>query len=184
MGYVDCLGTVAQDTAFSTKVKELSGADFDRCYQCLTCTLGCPFAPAMDFRPHQVLRMVQLGLKYRVLQSSAIWFCASCQACATRCPHDVDIPRVMDVLRQMALEEGVQAREISIPLLHQTFLRDIERRGRLYELGMLLRLKLKTGDFFSDLGQGLKMLWKRKLKLLPATKPGGMAQIRAIFRGR
>ena len=184
MGYVKCLETEARDTTFATEIKERSGVNFDRCYQCLTCTLGCPFCFAMDFTPNQVLRMVQLGLKDKVLQSSAIWFCASCQACATRCPHEVDIPRVMDVLRQMALEAGIQNREISIPLLHRTFLQSIEQRGRQYELGTLLRLKLKTRDFFSDLGLGLKMLVKGKLALLPPKKTEGMEQIRAIFGKR
>ncbi len=182
MAYIDYVETEARDKTFATEVRERSGVNFDRCYQCLTCTLGCPFCFAMDFSPNQVPRMVQLGLKDRVLHSSAIWFCASCQACATRCPHEVDIPRVMDALRQMALEEGIQRREISIPSLHRTFLQSIERWGRQYELGTLLKLKLKTRDFFGDLGLGLKMLVKGKLALFPPTKIKGMEQIRAIFR--
>jgi len=182
MGYVDCLETEVRDTTFATEVKERSRVNFDRCYQCFTCTLGCPFCFAMDFSPNQVLRMVQLGLKDKVLQSSAIWFCASCQACATRCPHEVDLPRVMDVLRQMALEAGVQTSETCIPSLHRTFLQSIERWGRQYELGTLLKLKLKTGDFFSDIGLGLKMLVKGKLALFPPSKIKEIEQIRAIFR--
>ena len=184
MEYVERLGTEVRDTTFSTKVKELSGVNFDRCYQCLTCTLGCPFFFAMDFWPNQVLRMVQLGLKDKVLQSSTIWLCASCEACATRCPHEIDIPRVMDVLRQMALEERVQARETSVTSFHRAFLQSIERWGRQYELGTLLKLKLNTRDFFSDLRLGLKMLWRGKLNLFPPTKTKGMEQIRTIFRKR
>ena len=184
MGNIACLETEARDKTFAAEVKERSGVNFDRCYQCLTCTLGCSFCYAMDFSPNQVVRMVQLGLRDEVLRSSAIWFCASCQACAARCPHDVDIPRVMDVLRQMALEAGIQNREISIPLLHRTFLQSIEQWGRQYELGTLLKLKLKTRDFFSDLGLGLKMLLKGKLALLPPAKTGGIKQIKAIFGKR
>jgi len=182
MTYVQSLATVARDTTFADEVKERSGVNIDRCYQCLTCTLGCSFCFAMDFAPNQVVRMVQLGLRDEVLSSTAIWFCASCQACATRCPHDVDIPRVMDILRLMSLEAGVENRNTSIPSLHRTFLKSIERRGRQYELGILLALKLKTGDFLSDLGLGLKMLFKGKLALLPPKKTREMKQIREIFR--
>ncbi|MBU2608114.1 MAG: 4Fe-4S dicluster domain-containing protein [Chloroflexi bacterium] len=183
MGQIDCLETEARDATFSARVKESSGINFDRCYQCLTCTLGCPFCFAMDFSPNQVLRMVQLGLKDRVLRSSAIWFCASCKACYTRCPHDVDIPRMMDALRQMALEAGVESKETSIPQLHRTFLHSIEQWGRQYELGTLLKLKLKTKDFFGDLVLGLKMLWKGKMPLLPPKKKGG-DKLRDIFEKR
>jgi len=182
MTYVESLITGARDATFADEVREQSGVNLGRCYQCLTCTLGCPFCFAMDFSPNQIVRMVQFGMRDKVLSSKAIWFCASCQACATRCPHDVDIPRVMDVLRQMALEAGVENRDTLIPSLHRTFLKSIERRGRQYELGVLLALKLRTRELFSDLGLGLKMLFKGKLALLPPKKTRGMKQVRTIFK--
>ena len=182
MTQVQTLENGAADTAFADEVKRRSGVNLDRCYQCFTCTLGCPFYFAMDFSPNQMVRMVQLGLREKVLSSTAIWFCASCQACATRCPHDVDIPRVMDTLRQMSLEAGVENRDISIPSLHRTFLNSIKRRGRQYELGILLALKLKTGEILSDLRLGLKMLLKGKLPILPPEKTREMGQIRKIFK--
>ncbi|MFC2122194.1 4Fe-4S dicluster domain-containing protein [Bacteroidota bacterium] len=183
MGQIDCLETEVRDETFAARVRENSGIDFNRCYQCLTCTLGCPFCFAMDFSPNQVVRMVQLGLKDKVLRSSAIWFCASCKACYTSCPHDVNIPRMMDALRQMALEAGIESQETSIPQLHRTFLRGIEQWGRQYEMGTLLRLKLKTGDLLGDLALGLKMLWKGKMPLFPPNKKGG-DKLRAIFGKR
>lgn len=184
MSYIANSVIEAQDVNFPTRVMELSGVNLDRCYQCLTCTLGCPLVLAMDWTPNQVLRMTQLGLKDKVLQSSAIWFCASCQACAVRCPQEIDIPRVMDVLRQMALEQRATTAATLIPAFHRSFLRSIERRGRQYDLGTLLKIKLKTGDLFSDLRLGWQMLVKRKLAILPPVTAKGIEQVKDIFRRR
>jgi heterodisulfide reductase subunit C len=48
--------------------------------------------------------MVQLGIE-EVLEAETIWICASCQTCLSRCPRGVDLPRVMEALRQIALRE-------------------------------------------------------------------------------
>ena len=65
--FTDELGCQLGDPAFGREVKQVSGVNIDRCYQCLTCSLGCPLAFAMDYLPHQVIRMTQLGFKERVL---------------------------------------------------------------------------------------------------------------------
>ena len=58
----------------------------------------------MDLLPSQVMRLVHLGAEDEVLESQAIWLCASCEACTTRCPMDIDIAAVMDALRILAVE--------------------------------------------------------------------------------
>ena len=179
MQYVDKSGEATRDANFSQKVKEASSTNIDRCYQCLTCSLSCPAAFAMDYLPNQIVRMVQLGLKQQTLTSSTIWVCADCEACATRCPNEVEILRLMDTLREMALREGVG--EKAVTAFHHIFLGNIKRWGKQYELSLILRLKLKTRDFFGDLGLGIKMLQKGKLKLLPP-RFAGSEEVRAIFR--
>ena len=84
-----------------------SGLNIQDCYQCQKCSAGCPVAFAMDYKPNQVMQMVLLGMKERVLSCKTIWVCASCYTCSTRCPNDIDIAGVMDWLRQSALREGV-----------------------------------------------------------------------------
>lgn len=157
----------AIEPGFAARVIARSGANLGRCYQCLTCTLGCPVAPDMDYPPNQIVRMVQLGLKDAVLGSATIWLCAACETCVTRCPNEVDIVAMMDTLRQMALEEKVKCKETAIANFHQLFLDSIREHGHQYELGLLMRLKLKNRDLFSDIGLGMKMLSKGKLKILP-----------------
>jgi len=150
------------DLSFAREVKEASQAHLERCYQCFACSSGCPVAYAMDYTPHQIIRMVQLGLKDRVLDSSTIWLCASCETCATRCPNDIDIVLVMDTLRQMALREG-RTQQTKLPLFHTTFLAGIKSNGKIHELMLILRYMLLSGDIFnfkklpSDMVLGAKM---------------------------
>jgi len=166
MHYINKEGRTEIDRSFGEQVKKASGAEIDRCYQCLTCSLGCPSAFAMDYLPHQIVRMVQLGLRQEVLTSSTIWVCADCQACASRCPNEVDLVGIMDVLREISLREGL-VKERSVADFHRIFLGNIEQWGRQHELSLIIKLKLKTKDLFSDLPLGIKMLKKGKLKLLP-----------------
>ncbi len=179
MQYMDKSGQIIYDANFPQKVKEASGTNINRCYQCLTCSLGCPVVFAMDYMPNQIVRMVQLGLKQQTLTSSTIWVCANCEACATRCPNDVEILRLMDTLREMALREGVG--EKAVTTFHHVFLENIKRRGKQHELSMMLQLKLKMKDFFSDIDLGIKMLLKGKLRLLPL-RVRELKELRAIFQ--
>ena len=145
-----------------------SGLNIQDCYQCQKCSAGCPVAFAMDYKPNQIMQMVSLGMKERVLSSKTIWVCASCYTCSTRCPNDIDIAGVMDWLRQSALRAGVVPAEKEVPLFHAAFLDSIRSHGRVHELGMMARYKMKTGKFFDDFKLGWKMFSKGKLKLLPS----------------
>ena len=93
------------DPGFAAKVEELSGEDLSRCYYCLKCSAGCPSALAMPYRPAEMVRMVQLGLKDELLASPSIWYCLHCETCGARCPNDISIAKLTQALRQMALEE-------------------------------------------------------------------------------
>jgi len=92
-----------------------------------------------------------------------------------------DRPLLMDTLRQMALEQGVEVPEKRIVLFHRTFLDQVRRRGRIYELGLAARYKLASWTLFQDLIAGLKFLWKRKFKFLPEAVKG-LSDIRTIWR--
>ena len=145
-----------------------TGINVQDCYQCQKCSAGCPVAFAMDYKPNQVMQMVLLGMKERVLSCKTIWVCASCYTCSTRCPNDIDIAKVMDWLRQSALREGVVPAEKEVALFHAAFLDSIRSHGRVHELGMMARYKMKTGKFFDDFKLGWKMFSRGKLKLLPS----------------
>lgn len=92
---------------FGLRVDELSGQKLYDCYQCGNCSSGCPLAQEMDILPSAMMRFAQLGQKDILLNSGTIWICASCFQCTVRCPKGIDIEAVMDTLRQLALEAGV-----------------------------------------------------------------------------
>jgi heterodisulfide reductase subunit C len=91
---------------FVHQVEEISGQDLLACNQCGKCSAGCPVVATMDILPSQVIRMAQLGME-EVLECKTIWICASCLTCVARCPKGVDLPRLMEALRQIALRKGV-----------------------------------------------------------------------------
>lgn len=99
---------------FCQQVEEISGENLLACNQCGKCSAGCPVVASMDLLPSQVIRMAQLGME-EVLGSRAIWICASCLTCVTRCPKGVDLPRLMEALREISLRAG--ASEIDLDKL-------------------------------------------------------------------
>jgi len=172
--------TIAQDTSFANEVIEATGVRVDRCYQCMTCTLGCPVADAMDFPPNQVMRLIDQGAKDTLLQSRTIWMCVTCENCFARCPNQIDTAAVMDYLREEATKQGVEVSETRIQLLHQVFAENIRSYGKIHEATMLMAYKLKSKDFFSDMAIGLKLFLKGKIPLFPV-KVKGLDQVKKIF---
>ena len=164
---------------FAETVKETSGLDVNACYQCKKCTSGCPVSYAMDYPPTQLIHAIRLGLKELVLNSDTIWLCASCETCTTRCPQELDLVKVMDALRIMALRAGIKPKVSEVAAFNRTGLANIRFFGRMYELGLIGMLKRSTGQFTKDIGLGIKMLKKGKLKLLPSFQ--GSATTRRIF---
>jgi heterodisulfide reductase subunit C len=96
------------DPRFKYEISKMHGGEkLMRCFQCGTCTSDCPIARFSDtYRPRQIIRMTQLGLKDRVLNSDALWLCAACFTCTDRCPQDVEVASVIRVLRNLAAKEG------------------------------------------------------------------------------
>ncbi len=96
------------DPKFKYEISKMHGGEkLMRCFQCGTCTSDCPIARFSDtYRPRQIIRMTQFGLKDRVLNSDTLWLCASCFTCTDRCPQDVEVASVIRVLRNLAAERG------------------------------------------------------------------------------
>lgn len=138
-----------------------------KCYQCLSCTLGCPLAEEMDFKPHQLVNLLILGKDKEVLNSLTPWICASCESCEVRCPNGVPLSELMDRIRQRALKEKIyKGKGFSLPLI---FLKEIKKRGRIHEISLILGLKRLVGFKVSmeELRMGLRMFLKGKLRIRP-----------------
>ncbi len=92
--------------SFVKKLEELSGQNLLSCYQCGKCSAGCPVVSDMDILPSQIIRYAQMGLAEELFQSKAIWICASCFTCNTRCPKGINIAEVIEAIRQILLRKG------------------------------------------------------------------------------
>lgn len=102
--------------SFVQKLEELSGQNLLSCYQCGKCSAGCPVVSDMDILPSQIIRYAQMGLAEELFQSKAIWICASCFTCNTRCPKGINIAEVIEAIRQILLRKGedhLKIKEIS-----------------------------------------------------------------------
>jgi heterodisulfide reductase subunit C len=94
------------------EVEELCGENLFGCYQCGTCSAGCPFIDDMDLSPDEVIRYVILD-KPEVLNSKTIWLCSSCFTCAERCPRDINITKIMEALRQIILRKKIDRTKLA-----------------------------------------------------------------------
>ena len=153
------------------RLERATGVRVSRCYQCGKCSAGCPVADEMDHPPSRLLRLLQTELarhEAAALGSRAIWLCLGCETCVSRCPNEVDLPRAIDHLRAEALATGAAHRDArDILAFHRAFLDTIRGHGRLYELGLIARYKLKTGHLLQDVALAPSMFAKGKIGLLP-----------------
>jgi heterodisulfide reductase subunit C len=150
------------------EISQRSGEQVELCYHCHKCAAGCPVLSSMTYGPDRILRMAALGQTRDVLQSSDIWLCAGCFACATRCPNGIDIAAVMDALRQAAIAEGVPAGVPDAYLFHRLFLGVVRRLGRSHEAAMLGLFKvLSHVPIVQDMDAGIRLFLRGKVPLIP-----------------
>jgi heterodisulfide reductase subunit C len=159
----------------------LAGYHIQACLQCRKCSSGCPVAAGADILPHELIRLLQLGQSKQVLASRLIWDCTSCQTCTTRCPQQVDLAGVHDALRRMSGGQTRQPAGRTVVAFHEALLRCVRRLGRVHEISLMVSFKLRTRQFFTDVGKLPPMLAKGKLTILPRSVPG-RAQRKAMFR--
>ncbi|HLO57464.1 MAG TPA: 4Fe-4S dicluster domain-containing protein [Bacteroidales bacterium] len=156
---------------FKHDILKSTGVHVDKCYQCGKCSAGCPLAEEMDYPPSYVMRMLQTGnpeFREKVIRSFTIWVCLSCETCYARCPMSIEIPRLMDYMRELSLSEkktNPKAREIIS--FHKSFLDSIEKTGRLYEIGLLADYKVRTLKLMQDVQLAPAMFRRGKLNIVP-----------------
>ena len=178
------------DACLNTHDETMAYLNTSACYQCKRCTNGCPLFFAMDIYPDEVIRRVNLGHMDRVLTCHTIWLCSACETCTTRCPNEVDIAGVMDYLKEKAIRCGVSPPQKSTYAFHESFMKEIEKRGRIFEAGLMQRYMLRSGELFrkivngsimEDVTLGLKMLRKGRMPIRPESIKG-RKEVRRMMR--
>src|SRR3972149_2919797 len=137
------------DPKFKYEITKMHGGEkLLKCFQCGTCTSDCPVARFSDtYRPRTLIRMAQLGLKDRVLNSDTLWLCAACFTCTDRCPQDVKVASVIRVLRNLAAERGC------VPIVFKDQASSILESGYAYKIPEL-RIKKRESQGLPPLPKG------------------------------
>jgi len=171
----------ALDPQFCREVRQQSGQPVELCYHCQVCQAGCPLASLVSFGPNRVLRLVQLGARRSALTAEMAWLCTACEACSVTCPNGIDIPRVVEALRAMAVAAGVVSPRHREAAFNRAFRTEVLARGRMAELSLMARYKLAARDLFRDLGLAWQLLRRGKLNL---GRPGMRRpeEVRRLFR--
>jgi len=94
------------DPEFVNEIIKAGGENVFACYQCGTCTAGCPAGWKTGYKIRSILRKSVLGLKQEVISDQAIWNCTTCYTCQDRCPRDVRPTEVIKTIRNLAVEGG------------------------------------------------------------------------------
>ncbi len=162
------------------EIRAATGGNPARCYQCGKCSAGCPMAQEGVLRPHDVMRLVNLDEREKVLSAEAIWLCLTCETCVARCPNDCDPARIIDALRETAMRESRTVPR-RIAAFHRSFLDQVRLTGRMFELGLMAEYKLRTGALLQDLTAAPGTVARGKLSLAPHAIDG-VDDVRRIFK--
>jgi heterodisulfide reductase subunit C len=80
----------------------------------------------------------------------------------------IDIPKIMDFLRESSLKEKKANRKAKeIIAFHKSFLDSIHYTGRLYEIGLFAGYKARTLKILDDMDLAPKMIRRGKLNIIP-----------------
>jgi heterodisulfide reductase subunit C2 len=97
----------SEANAVVAKIGEISGENLRKCMQCGTCSSLCPMVPSMPFTTRQAIHLLQFGRTEEVVHAEIARFCASCHTCTVNCPRGIDVVRVFEAVRLLALRENV-----------------------------------------------------------------------------
>ena len=172
-----------QAAFYREKLVERVQADVRDCYQCGNCSAGCPAAFTFDYTPNQVMRMLQVGLVDKVLDSKAVQLCVQCLTCTARCPRNIDIAGIFEDLKTVAT-----AQERDVPehakTFNKAFMGAVGRFGRLpelYMMGMFYMGTMNPKMAMADVGLAVPMVTKGKMKFVPR-KAKGTDEVSRIYK--
>ncbi|HCW07169.1 MAG TPA: hypothetical protein DGG95_07380 [Cytophagales bacterium] len=136
------------------------------CIQCGSCAGGCPTMFAMDYSPMQIIKMINLGMKEKVLSSSTIWVCSACYTCATRCPRNVNFTTLMMSLRNKAIRENL-VKDGAKSDFHKYFFEVVNKYGKMHEPELLVKFVDMTNfdSLLHNAHLGFRLFKRGKLHL-------------------
>ena len=120
----------------------------------------------VELSPNRVIRMVQLGLD-EVLSNQSIWYCTACGTCNGRCPMGIDIVRILDTLRALALRGKRTRGAAEVLTFYRAFLDCVREFGRLNEIGLMGGYNINSGRLFTNMVKAPWFFMKGKISITP-----------------
>jgi len=178
-----------QFTAWADAVAMETGIRVSSCYRCMRCSNSCPVSSFMDLKPHQVVRLVQFGQKEKLLESSAIWICLSCEMCSTFCPNEIDVAGLMNHLKNMVVQGARKPAEYEIAAFHEVFMDVLKKHGVMNDLQLMRRYTIRRllhgsspskDEMRTDMGLAWDLLKRGRLRLF-SEKSDAADEVRQIL---
>ena len=117
------------DSNFRNEIKSMpNGEDISACFACSNCTSACPIANLWEYKPHQLIRMILLGMREEVLTSNEIWLCLTCFQCQEKCPQKVRVTDIFFDCKNLAAEMN------HVPDNIRALAKDLLSNGQLYQV--------------------------------------------------
>jgi quinone-modifying oxidoreductase, subunit QmoC len=159
-----------------------NGEKIKECIQCGTCTGACPVSAWMDITPRQIVALFRAGMIEEILQSRAIWICASCYSCRVRCPSGILVTDMMYALKRLAMDKKIYPDSFPVHALSKAFIDNIYNYGRNFELGLIIKYFLKADikKMIGNSGMGMSMIAKGRMGVMPK-KISKVNEVRAII---
>jgi heterodisulfide reductase subunit C len=92
-------------------LSRLRGRQLADCFQCIKCTSGCTALRLLELKPHEIMKLVNLGFVDELAASDIIWTCATCLKCVQRCPQKASPYHLIMALRNLAVEKEAKVPE-------------------------------------------------------------------------
>lgn len=78
----------------------------EKCFKCATCALVCPITRYGEgYNPRETF-VYDVFSSVKPAANQNIWSCAVCHKCYEVCPQDVNPPKVIESLKEIAFEKG------------------------------------------------------------------------------
>ncbi|MHA2399807.1 MAG: 4Fe-4S dicluster domain-containing protein [Promethearchaeota archaeon] len=85
-------------------------ASLSYCYQCSTCSGGCPVALITSgmYNPRKIIEEAILGLQDKLVekQEPNSWLCSTCQKCVELCPQKVELTEIFTLIKNLCFVSG------------------------------------------------------------------------------
>ncbi len=99
---------ITPDMEFVRELQCAGGESLKKCFQCATCSVACPVAPANNPYPRKEMVWASWGLKEKLRTDIDLWLCHNCGNCADLCPRGARPADMMSAARNMVYKDLTQ----------------------------------------------------------------------------